>query len=335
MNWEGPVLPWTGPTALGLERPEIAVDRLVLMTSFVRAVETGSFSAVARELGTTQPNISRHIASLEQHLGTRLLHRSTRKLTQTPEGERYYADTRRLLDAIAEAESNVRGQGIPSGVLRVACPTVLGRTFLLPRIKEFLNRYPQVELDLQIGDRFIDLIEEGVDVAIRIGALKDNALKARRIGTAERVCVATPDYLARYGAPKVPTDLKKHDCILYTLLSSGNVWSFKDRDVAVHGRLRVNTPDGIRAATLDGLGISYSPVWLFEDALLDGRVQLLLEDYPGPPTPIQMIYPERRLLSRRAKVFMDFVAEEFADEAALNEGAVAQLRSRRPRPTKY
>ena len=310
------------------------MDRLALMTSFVRAVETGSFSAVARELGTTQPNISRHITSLEQHLGTRLLHRSTRKLTPTPEGERYYADSRRVLDAIAEAESNVRGQEIPSGVLRVACPTLLGRTYLLPRVKAFLNLYPKVELDLQIGDRFVDLIEEGVDVAIRIGVLKDSALKARRIGTGERVCVASPEYVARHGAPKVPTNLEKHECILYTLLSSGNVWSFKDCEVAVHGRFRVNTPDGIRTATLDGLGIAYSPVWLFEDAILDGRVQLLLEDYPGPPTPIQMIYPERRLLPQRAKVFMDFVAEEFAHEVALNEGAVAQLKSRRGRPAK-
>lgn len=309
------------------------MDRLASMTSFVRAVETGSFSAVARELGTTQPNISRHIASLEQHLRTRLLHRSTRKLNPTPEGERYYADTRRVLDAIAEAESLVRGQEIPSGVLRVACPTLLGRSYLLPRMKAFLSRYPHVEVDLQIGDRFIDLIEEGVDVAIRIGALKDSALKARRIGTGERVCVATRDYVARRGAPKVPTDLKKHDCVLYTLLASGNVWSFKGHDVAVHGRLRVNTPDGVRAATLDGLGIAYSPVWLFEDALLDGRVRLLLEDYAGPPSPIQMIYPERRLLPQRANVFMDFVAEEFAREPALNEGAVAQLRSRRRRPT--
>lgn len=237
-----------------------------------------------------------------------------------------------MLDAIAEAESNVRGQEMPSGVLRVACPTLLGRPYLLPRVKAFLSRYPKVELDLQIGDRFIDLIEEGVDLAIRIGALKDSALKARRIGTGERVCVATPDYVARHGAPKVPTELKKHDCILYTLLSSGNVWSFKEYDVAVHGRFRVNTPDGIRAATLDGLGIAYSPVWLFEDAVVDDRVQLLLEEYPGPSTPIQMIYPKRRLLPQRAKVFMDFVAEEFAHEAALNEGAVAQLRSRRGTP---
>src|SRR5258708_15762932 len=331
MNRDRAPRPWTGPDAFRLQGPEIAVDRLALMTSFVRAVETGSFSAVARELGTTQPNISRHIASLEQHLGARLLHRSTRKLTPTPEGERYYADTRRLLDAIAEAESNVRGREIPSGVLRVACPTLLGRTYLLPRVKTFLNRYPKVELDLQIGDRFIDLIEEGVDVAIRIGALKDSALKARRIGTVERVCVATRDYIARHGMPKIPTDLKKHDCILYTLLSSGSVWSFKDLDVAVHGRFRVNTPDGIRAATFDGLGIAYAPVGLFEDALLDGRLQLLLEDYPGPSTPIQLIYPERRLMSQRPKVLMDFFSEEFAHEAVLNEGAVAQLRRRKRR----
>jgi LysR family transcriptional regulator, regulator for bpeEF and oprC len=304
------------------------MDRLLLMQSFARAVETGSFSAVARELGTTQPNVSRHIAALEQHLGVRLLHRSTRKLTLTPEGERYYAETRDVLDAVAEAESNVRGRDTPRGLLRVSCPTALGRLYLLPLVKTFLLRYPEIELELQISDRFVDLVEEGMDLAIRIGQLKDSSLKARRIGTGERGCFASADYLARRGVPKSPEDLARHDCVLYTLLSSGSTWTFKDHELAVRGRFRVNTPDGILGAVLDGLGIAYGPVWLFEQALRDGRVRALLLDQLGPPSPIHLLYPEKRLLPRRAAVFMDFVAGEFSRIAALNSGALAGMLSR-------
>src|SRR5271163_2735574 len=155
------------------------MDRFLLMHSFARVVETGSFSAVARELGTGQPNVSRHIAALEKYLGTRLLHRSTRKLTLTPEGERYYTEARRVIDAITEAESTARGNDAPQGLLRVACPTVLGRSHILPQVRAILARFPEMEIDLQIGDRYIDLVEEGVDLAIRVGSLKDSALKAR------------------------------------------------------------------------------------------------------------------------------------------------------------
>jgi len=304
------------------------VDRFLLMRSFARAVETGSFSAVARELGTGQPNVSRHIAALEQHLGTRLLHRSTRKLTLTPEGERYYTEAKRVLDAIEEAESNARGEDRPSGLLRVACPTALGRTHLLPLLKTLLEQYPEMDVDLQIGDRFIDLVEEGVDLAIRIGTLKDSALKARRIGTSERVCVASGSYLARHSAPQLPQDLLQHNCILYTLLSSGNAWQFRDSEVTVSGRFRCNSPDGVQRAVLDGLGVAYTPVWLFEEALLDGRVQALLLDHLGPPAPIHIVYPAKRLLPRRASVFMNFIAEAFSRCPSLNEGALQRLLSR-------
>jgi LysR family transcriptional regulator for bpeEF and oprC len=155
------------------------MDRILWMSTFARVVEAGSFSAVARELRTAQPNVSRHVAALERHLGTRLLHRSTRRLTLTPEGERYYGDARRVLDTLEEAEANARGKDMPRGLLRVSCPTLLGRSHVLPHLKTILNLYPEMEIDLQISDRFIDLIEEGVDLAIRIGVLKDSALKAR------------------------------------------------------------------------------------------------------------------------------------------------------------
>ena len=310
------------------------MDRLLLMHTFARAVETGSFSAVAREQGIGQPNVSRHVAALEQYLGTRLLHRSTRKLTLTPEGERYYAQARRVLDAVDEAESNARGEDKPSGLLRVACPTALARSHILPRMRTLLERYPAMDLDLQIGDRFIDLIEEAVDLAIRIGALKDSTLKARRIGTAERVCVASPEYLATRPAPRVPEDLLHHNCIVYSLAQSGSTWTFRTAEVTVNGRFRVNTPDGIYRAVLDGLGVAYAPIWLFEKELHAGRVEPLLLKDMGPSVPIHIVYPAKRLLPRRASVCMDFIAEEFSGNPVLNEGALARLMSvRRLRTT--
>jgi LysR family transcriptional regulator for bpeEF and oprC len=301
------------------------MDRLLLMHCFARAVETGSFSAVAREMRTGQPNISRHIATLERYLGARLLHRSTRKLTLTPEGERYYTEARRILDATDEAEANARGEDRPRGLLRVACPTALGRSHVLPQLAALLGRYPELDIDLQIGDRFIDLIEEGMDLAIRIGMLKDSSLRARRIGVGERVCVASTAYLAKHAAPLVPEDLRRHSCILYAWSTTGDTWTFPGREVTVSGRVKVNNPDGVYSAVLDGLGIGNAPVWLFERELEDGRVSALLLDYPPQPSPIHIVYPAQRLLARRSRVFMDFIAEVFSHEPALNEGALGHV----------
>jgi DNA-binding transcriptional LysR family regulator len=185
-------------------------------------------------------------------------------------------------------------------------------------VKAILAQFPEMEIDLQIGDRYIDLVEEGIDLAIRIGTLKDSALKARRIGAVERLCVASSEYLAEHSAPTNPNDLRDHSCILYTLSSAGSTWSFRDVDVVVRGRFRVNSPDGIRSAVLDGIGIAYAPSWLFEDALADGRVHLLLIEYYGSPVPIHFVYAANRLLPRRARAFMDFIAEAFARDPALN-----------------
>lgn len=295
------------------------------MTCFVRAVETGSFSAVARELDIGQPNVSRYVAALEAHLATRLLHRSTRKLTLTPEGERFYSEARRVLDALAEAESNARGEGRPSGLLRFACPTSLGRTQILPRIKPLLERYPEMQIDLQISDRYIDLIEEGVDLALRIGPLADSALRAIRIGTSIRVLVASPSYLERHPAPRAPADLVNHNCIVYSLSQSGPNWRFRDGDVAVSGNFKVNTPDGIFAAVTDGLGIAYAPLWLVEGALRTGQVRLLLHEYMAPPAPISLVYSANRLLPRRARVFIDYITAEFSQLPSLHENGLENL----------
>ncbi len=288
------------------------MDRLLLMTCFARAVETGSFSAAGRDLGLGQPNVSRHVAALEDHLQTRLLHRSTRKLSLTPEGERYYADVRRILDAVDESESSFRASVDPSGLLRVACPTALAHAFVLPEVPSFLERFPRLTLDLQINDRYVNLVDEGIELAIRIGHLEDSALRARRIGLFKRVCVASKDYLAKRGVPHTPEDLRRHDCVVYTLLSSGATWRFRDRDIPVTGRLRVSSPEAARAAVMAGLGVGLGPQWLFEEGLKTGRLQLLLTDDSAPLVPVQIVYVANRLMPNRALVFMDFIAEVFS-----------------------
>ncbi|QNB09785.1 LysR family transcriptional regulator [Herbaspirillum frisingense] len=294
------------------------MDRFLLMTCFVRAVETGSFSAAGRDLGLGQPNVSRHVAALEDYLQTRLLHRSTRKLALTPEGERYYAEVRRILDAVDESESSLRDNLAPSGLLRVACPTALAHKFLLPEIPGFLKRYPALALDLQINDRYVNLVDEGAELAIRIGHLEDSALKARRIGMFERVCVASKAYVTQHGIPLTPDDLREHDCVIYTLLSSGATWRFRDTEVSVTGRFRVNSPDAVRDSVAAGLGIGYGPRWLFEDDLESSCLQILLSEYAAPHVPVQLVYVANRLLPRRASVFMDFVTEVFTRIPALN-----------------
>jgi len=281
------------------------------MTCFVRTAETGSFSAAGRDLGLGQPNVSRHVATLEEHLQTRLLHRSTRKLSLTPEGERYYLEARRILEAVEESESSFRGNVTPTGLLRVACPTALAHTFLVPHISDFLERYPELTLDLQINDRYINLVDEGAELAIRIGHLEDSAMRVRRLGMFERVCVASNKYLAKHGTPHTPEDLKKHDCLIYTLLTTGATWRFQDINVPVSGRLRVNSPQAVQKFVNAGIGIAQGPEWLFKEGLENGNLQLLLTDYTASPVPIQAVYVASRLLPKRAIVFMDFVAEIF------------------------
>jgi len=289
------------------------MDRLLLMNCFVRAVETGSFSAAGRDLGLGQPSVSRYVAALEDHLQTRLLHRSTRKLMLTPEGERYYADARRILDSVEQSESSLRGNVAPSGLLRVACPTALAHTFIVPHVASFLGRYPELSLDLQINDRYVNLVDEGVELAIRIGHLEDSTMRARPLAWFERVCVASRAYLEKRGTPSSPDDLKEHDCLIYTLLSTGTNWRFKDTDVPISGRLRVNSPEAIRKYVNAGLGIAQGPQWLYEEGLKSGNLQLLLNEYVAPPVPIQIVYLANRLLPQRAIVFMDFMADVFAE----------------------
>lgn len=298
------------------------MDRFVQMTCFARAVEMGSLSSAGRDLGISQPNMSRYVSALEEHLQTRLLHRSTRNLVLTPEGERYYAEVRRILDAVTESESSLRENVEPSGLLRVACPTALAHAFVMPQIPAFLARYSDVSLDLQISDQYVDLVGEGAELAIRIGHLQDSSLRARRVGLFQRVCVASKAYLEKRGTPVEPNDLRDHDCVIYSLLSSGNTWSFLNTDVSVTGRIRVNSPEAVRTAVLSGLGVGYGPQWLFEDGLKDESLCLILNEHFSPPVPIQILYVANRLMPKRVTAFMDFMTQAFSEISAINMNGV-------------
>jgi len=300
------------------------LDTLGLFRTFVRVAEAGSFTAVAIERGTSQPTISRQVAALEDHLGCRLFQRTTRSLTLTDDGRRFYDHARGAIDAVATAESAVgRRQGKPGGRLRLASAVVMGRLHVIPRLPRFLERYPDVEVELSMGDGLADLVEEGIDLAIRVGDLTDLGLVARRIGTTRRVVVATPGYLARRGRPRRLADLADHDCIVYSRLATGASWPFLTPEgpvsVPVRGRVQVNSTEGARAAILEGLGVGVAPVWHFVDGEIEsGRLVVLFRQLELRPQPIHAVYPSRRHLAPRVSAMIHFLAEEFERDPRLS-----------------
>lgn len=299
-------------------------DVVALFRTFTRVVETGSFSAVARDLSTSQPTVSRQIAQLEDHLGTVLFLRTTRALTLTDDGRVLYEQARRTLEALAEAEGSVgRRRGKPSGRLRLACAGVFGRLHVIPRLPRFRARYPDVEIALVMGDGYADLVEEGIDLAMRVGTPSESGLVARRIGTTRRVVVATPAYLAARGRPETPADLAGHDCVVYDRLLTGTIWPFVTPagpiSVPVEGPIHVNNTEAVRAAVLEGLGIGYVPSWHFvEGELEDGRLTVLLRDFEAPQQPISAVYPSRRHLAPKVRCAIDYFAAEFALDPRLS-----------------
>jgi DNA-binding transcriptional LysR family regulator len=299
-------------------------DTLALFQTFIRVVEAGSFTAVATERNTSQPTISRQIATLEEHLGCLLFQRTTRSLTMTDDGRVFYEHARRTIEAAAEAESVVgRRRGRPSGKLRISSSVVFGRLHIIPRLPRFMARYPDIDVDLLMNDGFSDLVEEGIDLSIRVGVITDTSLIARRIGTTRRTLVATPDYLARRGVPKTPDDLQHHDCIVYSRLATGENWNFTGPDgpitMPITGRFHVNNTEGVRAAILEGLGIGYVPVWHFADREIEsGKLTVLLKDFEPPAQPISAVYPSRRFLALKVRVMIDFLDSEFGIDPKLS-----------------
>jgi DNA-binding transcriptional LysR family regulator len=292
-------------------------------------VETGSFSAVARELGTIQPTVSKQLNALEEHLGVRLLNRTTRQLSPTEAGRKYYDRCRHILDEVSDLESSLADlQTRTTGLLRVNAPVAFGQLYMLPLVFHFRKKYPGLAVDLTLNDRFVDLVQEGVDVAIRFGDLADSQVVARRVGGVTRVCVASPDYLHTRGTPHSPADLSAHNCITYNYLFS-NEWQFEGPQgplsVRVKGDFRANSAITIRAAALEGIGIAHMPAVFVQEDIDKGRLTQVLADYGPPPVDIHAVYPSARFLSSKVRLFLDFVRDEFQDIPAL------QVRTDRPK----
>jgi DNA-binding transcriptional LysR family regulator len=293
------------------------MDRLAAMRNFVRVVEAGSFSTAARQLGLGQPAVSKSIAQLEAALGARLLSRTTRGLAATDTGERYYDLARRALDAADEADAAAREAATAlTGRLRISTAVSFGRLHVVPRLGRFMATHPALEIDVVMEDRPTDLIEEAVDVALRIGAQPDFGLTGRIIATRQRCVVATPDYFARHGIPATPHDLETHDAITLVQAAIPDRWTFtrgtETVTVQPRGRLRVTANEGVREAVLAGIGLTVSTHWGFAAELADGTVTTALADWTLPSAPLWAIVPAGRQASARARAFIDFLERELA-----------------------
>lgn len=296
------------------------MDRLAAMETYVSVVESGSFSRAAQRLQLGQPAVSRSIAQLEARLGTRLLLRSTRGLTPTDAGQRFYEHAQRAIEAADDAEQSARAASDSlSGRLRVSAAVTFARLHVLPALKGFMDRHPDLEIDVELDDRDIDLREEGMDVALRMGNLDDSGMTARRIARSPRLVVGTPRYFAEAGVPAVPADLIRHEAIVYARRGGGEAWSFsKDGTevaVAVSGRMRVGAAEGIRAAVLADMGIAIASQWMFAPELKAGTVQAVLTGWTLPPVDLWAVYPAGRLVTTKARAFVAFVEETLASTA--------------------
>jgi DNA-binding transcriptional LysR family regulator len=298
-------------------------DTVSLFRAFIRVVEAGSFTRVANEQNSSQPTVSRQVAALEEHLGARLFTRTTRKLTLTDDGRGFYERAKLAIEAVNEAEDTVgRRRSRPSGALRLAMPVVFGRLRVIPHLREFLARYPDVTVDLVMNDANADLVEEGIDLAIRSGEVTDNSLIARKIGVTRRVVVAAPSYLRGRTLPTQPSDLAAHDCLTFTGITAGVNWHFEGPEgsvsVEVTGRVRTRNSEGLREAMLSGLGIGYAPIWHLTDEIETGRLVRLLERYEPKPEPIHAVYPSRRFVPQKTRAMIDFLEQRFAMDPKLN-----------------
>ena len=287
------------------------MDRFASMKAFVRVVDSGSFTRAAERLGVTRAAVSKHVRQLEEHLGVRLLNRTTRQVALTETGATFYERATSILDDMAEAElAASRLNEEPRGVLRVAAPMSFGTLHLADAIGDFMTQWPDVSVQLSLNDRFVDLIEEGFDVGVRIGKLSDSSLIARKIATMPIVLCAAPDYLRKRGAPETPDDLRKHDCLHYGNLETGGSWKLEDRSgatrsVNITSRICVNNGDVLRKVALAGQGIALLPSFLILDDVQAGTLAQVLPAYTAPEASLYAIYPPNRYLAAKVRVFID------------------------------
>ena len=272
------------------------MDRLAAMEIFVSVVESGSFSAAARRLSLGQPAVSKSVAQLEARLGARLVLRSSRGLSTTDAGQRFYEHAKRAIEEADEADQAARDSSASlSGRLRVSAAVTFARLHVMPALHVFLDQHPDLRIEVALDDRNIDLLEDGIDVALRMGTLDDSNMVARRIAQSPRLVVGTPAYLAKSGVPAKPSDLSGHQAIIYSQRGGGNAWSFKQGStevaVTVSGRVSVSAAEGVRAAVLADMGLAIASKWMFAPELADGRIQAVLTDWSLPPVDLWAVFP--------------------------------------------
>ena len=295
------------------------MDRFQEMQAFATVVDEGSFVRASDALAMSKAAVSRQVAELETRLGVRLLHRTTRKLSLTAEGEVFYARCRELLGSLAEAEAEVTASsGQALGTLKVSAPVSFGLLHLASLWPAFMAAHPNVSLEVMLSDRMVDLVEEGFDVAVRVARLPSSSLVSRKLSSTRMVLCATPKYLKKHGRPKHPSELSQHEVLSYTLLATGDTWSFNGPDgpvsVKVAARLHSNSGDTCRAAALGHQGIILQPTFLIADDLRSGRLVEVLPDYRSADLGIYALYPSRKHVLPKVRLLIDYLVESFAQK---------------------
>ncbi|MBX9925980.1 MAG: LysR family transcriptional regulator [Hyphomicrobiaceae bacterium] len=299
------------------------MDRLEAMSTFVAVVDAGGFSAAARQLGTPLATVSRRVADLEKELGVQLLVRTTRNISLTDVGQDYVMSCRRLLDDLAEAERSVLGEyRAPKGTLAINAPVVLGRAYLAPIVVDFLQAYPEVDVDLRLGPSGGNLVEQHIDLAVRIGALPDSSMIALRAGEIRHVVCASPGYLARRGVPTHPDDLSAHECVTLTPHESAAEWVFtqnkRTSKYPVRSRLTVTTAETAVDAAIAGVGITHLFCYQVSKSIADGTLKLLMRDFEPPPLPVHFVYASGRHMPQKLRAFIDFVLPRLKAKLVFN-----------------
>ena len=295
------------------------MDRLRALEMFVKVVETGSFTRAADALATSPAGVTRHIADLEARLGTRLLQRSSRRLALTESGAEYFERAKQVLEDLAEADALASAETRrPAGLLRINVPVVFGTRVLAPLWPRFRALHPEIRLDITLSDRFVDLVEEGVDAAVRVARLPSSNLIARRLATVRPLVCASPAYLARHGTPAVPADLAHHQCLGYRYASTKDEWEFTTADgatqrIGVRCDFHSNNGEVLCEAALAGAGIAVLPSFIAAQPILRGELVLLLPDTPMPELAAHVVYPSRRHLSAKVRALVEFLAAAIGD----------------------
>ena len=291
------------------------MDKLTRIQVFVNVVETGSFSAASKRMRISRAAASKYVAELEEHLGGRLLNRTTRRVSTTESGRLYYERCRDILDNLEEADGLVSGmKGTPRGTLRISSPTYFAAKHLVPMVNDFYQQYPEVNIELMCADRFVDIVDEGYDLAVRITAEPDPELIAIRLAACRHIFVASPEYLAKNATLKTPQDLKNHACIVYAHTTE---WQFKkdgeNYSTKVTPNVKSNNPDVVLTAAINGMGVTAIPTFLASDAIRSGELKTVLDDYQGFEPNFYVVYASRHHLPAKMRVFIDYLKERIID----------------------